>query len=551
MRKKILFFSFVSLFVFIFFKLETLQTNGDDLFFKINKSVEIFGKIYKEVILNYVDEVDPEKFMRAGIKGMLSALDPYTVFIDEKHGEEVDALTTGKYGGIGITISKFDTSIVVVKVLKNYPADKAGIRVGDVIIKIDSITVKDKPLDEVRTYMVGKPGTPIKIWVAREGVKNPLIFEMNRAEVEVRNITYYDFIDSGIVYIKLERFSRNAGEEFRKAIKNLQSRGEIKGLILDLRDNPGGLLDAAVDIVEKFVPEGSLIVSTRGRKSDAYRNYYSTERPLLPDVPLCVVVNNSSASASEIVAGAIQDLDRGIILGTKTFGKGLVQTINYLSYNTFLKMTTAKYYTPSGRCIQEIDYFHKPNSVFISKPDSEQKVFKTRNGRIVYAQGGIMPDTVVEEEKKSDFTESLIQKRMFFKFANRFLAENETLPADFKVDDNLLEKFKKFVKENNFLFKDSFEINLERAIEYAKKQKYSNGYVQEIELTLNKIKTQKIDYFNLYKDEIKTELTKEILARYKYEDELIAWGLSYDKQVKSAILILKDKKIYNSLLAVK
>ncbi|CUS97125.1 S41 family peptidase [Candidatus Chrysopegis kryptomonas] len=551
MKRKILFFSFAFFVILAFFRIEFFQSRGDDLFFKMNKSFEILGKIYKEVILNYVDEVDPEKFMRAGIKGMLSELDPYTVFIDEKHSEEVDALTTGKYGGIGVSISKFDTAIFVIKVSKSYPADKAGIKVGDVIVQIDSVQVKDKSLDEVRTLMVGKPGTTIKLKILREGVGHPLVFELNREEVEVKNITYYDFIEDGIAYVKLERFSRNAGEELRKAIKNLQSKGQINGFILDLRDNPGGLLDAAVDVVEKFIPEGSLVVSTKGRKPDAVRNYYSTEKPLLPDVPLCVIVNNSSASASEIVAGAIQDLDRGIILGTRTFGKGLVQTISYLSYNTFLKMTTAKYYTPSGRCIQEIDYFHKPDGVFISKPDSEKKVFKTKLGRTVYAEGGITPDTVVESEKRSDFVEALVRNRMFFKFANLFSAKNQTLSDDFKITDQIFSEFKEFVMKNNFVFKDSFEINLEKAIEYAKKQKYSNGFVYDVELTLNRIKNQKIDYFKLYRDEIEKELMREILSRYKYEDEVIAWAIKYDEQVKSAVSILKEKKIYNSLLGLK
>jgi carboxyl-terminal processing protease len=548
MKRKFFLFGFTFFIAVGFLK---FHPQNEDIFLKINKSVEVFGKIYKEVILNYVDEVDPEKFIRAGIKGMLSELDPYTVFIDEKHSEEVDALTTGKYGGIGISISKFDTSIVVIKVSRGYPADKAGIRVGDVIVQIDSIYVKDKSLDEVRSLMVGKPGTQLKVKVIREGVSNPLVFELTRAEVEVKNITFYDFIDDGIAYIKLERFSRNAGEELRKAIKNLQSKGEIKGLILDLRDNPGGLLDAAVDVVEKFVPEGSLIVSTKGRKPDAVRNYFSTEKPILLDVPLVVVVNGSSASASEIVAGAIQDLDRGVVLGTKTFGKGLVQTITYLSYNTFLKMTTAKYYTPSGRCIQEIDYFHKPDGVFIQKPDSEQKVFKTKNGRIVYAEGGIFPDTVVEEKKRSDFVEALAQRRLFFKFANKFRAEHESIPDDFVINDSIFSRFEDFVKKSNFSYKDSFEINLEKAVEYAKRQKLNNGYIAEVEAMLNKVRTQRIDYFKLYQEQIADELAREIISRYRYEDELIAWGLKNDNQVKTAIAILKNKKSYNLLLGLK
>jgi carboxyl-terminal processing protease len=548
MKRKFFLFGFTFFIAVGFLK---FHPQNEDIFLKINKSVEVFGKIYKEVILNYVDEVDPEKFIRAGIKGMLSELDPYTVFIDEKHSEEVDALTTGKYGGIGISISKFDTSIVVIKVSRGYPADRAGIRVGDVIVQIDSIYVKDKSLDEVRSLMVGKPGTQLKVKVIREGVSNPLVFELTRAEVEVKNITFYDFIDDGIAYIKLERFSRNAGEELRKAIKNLQSKGEIKGLILDLRDNPGGLLDAAVDVVEKFVPEGSLIVSTKGRKPDAVRNYFSTEKPILLDVPLVVVVNGSSASASEIVAGAIQDLDRGVVLGTKTFGKGLVQTITYLSYNTFLKMTTAKYYTPSGRCIQEIDYFHKPDGVFIQKPDSEQKVFKTKNGRIVYAEGGIFPDTVVEEKKRSDFVEALAQRRLFFKFANKFRAEHESIPDDFVINDSIFSRFEDFVKKSNFSYKDSFEINLEKAVEYAKRQKLNNGYIAEVEAMLNKVRTQRIDYFKLYQEQIADELAREIISRYKYEDELIAWGLKNDNQVKTAVAILKNEKSYNLLLGLK
>jgi carboxyl-terminal processing protease len=547
MKRKFFLFGFTFFIAVGFLK---FHQQNEDIFLKINKSVEVFGKIYKEVILNYVDEVDPEKFIRAGIKGMLSELDPYTVFIDEKHSEEVDALTTGKYGGIGISISKFDTSIVVIKVSRGYPADRAGIRVGDVIVQIDNIYVKDKSLDEVRSLMVGKPGTQLKVKVIREGVSNSLVFELTRAEVEVKNITFYDFIDDGIAYIKLERFSRNAGEELRKAIKNLQSKGEIKGLILDLRDNPGGLLDAAVDVVEKFVPEGSLIVSTKGRKPDAVRNYFSTEKPILLDVPLVVVVNGSSASASEIVAGAIQDLDRGVVLGTKTFGKGLVQTITYLSYNTFLKMTTAKYYTPSGRCIQEIDYFHKPDGVFIQKPDSERKVFKTKNGRIVYAEGGIFPDTVVEEKKRSDFVEALAQRRLFFKFANKFRAEHESIPDDFVINDSIFSRFEDFVKKSNFSYKDSFEINLEKAVEYAKRQKLNNGYIAEVEAMLNKVRTQRIDYFKLYQEQIADELAREIISRYKYEDELIAWGLKNDNQVKTAVAILKNKKSYNLLLGL-
>jgi carboxyl-terminal processing protease len=549
MRNRNLFFGLVFAFGFIYLLRFQLGDDGD-YFFKMNKSIDIFGKVYKEVILNYVDRVDPEKFMRAGIKGMLDALDPYTVFIDEKHSNDVDMLTTGKYGGIGISISKFDDEITIVKVVRGYPADRAGLKVGDVIIEVDSVSVIGKSLDDVRALMLGKPGTPIYLKIKRYGIENPLEFRLKREEIELRNISYYGFIDEGIAYVKLNRFSRRAGEELRKAIRELISRGKISGFILDLRGNPGGLLDAAVDVAEKFLPRGSLIVSTRGRKPDAVKRYYSSENPILPDVPLCVLVDGASASASEIVAGAIQDLDRGIIVGRKTFGKGLVQTISYLSYNTFLKITTAKYYTPSGRSIQAVDYFHRPDGVFIIEPDSVPKVFKTKNGRTVYARGGIMPDSVVDGATHSDFFNALRKERMFFKFASYFMSRHKTLPENFRVDEDLLNEFKKFIKENNFTYRDSLEINISRAIAYAKKHGYRDDYISELEKLLERVRVERDGLFKLYKDEISRQLEIEILSRYKYEPEVIEYTLRFDKQVKVASSILKNRKIYNSLLGL-
>ena len=523
---------------------------AEDYFFKIDKSIEIFGKLYKEVVLNYVDEVDPEKFMKAGIKGMLSALDPYTVFIDEKHSKDVDVLTSGKYGGIGITITMIDSQIAIVKVMEGFAGDKAGLKVGDIILEVDGVSLKGKSLDEARSMMLGRPGTVVRLKVKRWGVDAPLEFQITREEIKIKSVSYYGFVDDGIAYVKLDRFSRGAGEELRKAIRELKSRGKIKGFILDLRNNPGGLLDVAVNVVEKFIPKGSLVVSTRGRKEDAVRNYYSTEEPMLPDVPLCVLVNGSSASASEIVAGAIQDLDRGVILGERTFGKGLVQTISYLAYNTFLKMTTAKYYTPSGRCIQRIDYFHKPNSVFITKPDTLPKVFKTKNGRKVYGNGGITPDTVVAGGKHSDLFVALVRKGMFFKFANYYAGKHK-VDKNFEVDDKIFEEFKKFVKANGFNFKDSVEVALEGAIAYAKRHNYSNLQIAKLKSMLESVKEDNFNAFDRNKDELKRELEREILLRYMYERDVIEHGLRYDRQLKVAISILKNRKIYNSLLEVK
>ncbi|MDL1893640.1 S41 family peptidase, partial [Sphingobacteriales bacterium CHB3] len=342
-----------------------------DFFFKINKGIDIFGRVYKEISLNYVDEVDPEKFMQAGIKGMLGTLDPYTVFIDKEDGDEVEMLTNGRYGGIGVTIGARDGSVQVISVMDGHAAQRAGIIPGDKIIEIDGTKVADKNSNEVRSYMRGEPGTEVKILIQREGENKPILFVVVREDIRVKNVTYAEFIGNGIAYVRLERFSRKAGDELRQSLKELKLKGEIKGLVLDLRGNPGGLLDAAVDVVSKFVTKGNLIVSTKGRRPESEKQYNSVEEPLLPDVPLIVLVNRSSASASEIVAGAIQDLDRGIVVGTRSFGKGLVQTIVPLNYGAQLKVTTARYYIPSGRSIQEIDYMHKDrNGVFATVPDS-------------------------------------------------------------------------------------------------------------------------------------------------------------------------------------
>src|SRR5579862_285369 len=309
-----------------------------DYFFQLNKSIDIFGRVYKEVSLNYVDQVDPQKFMESGIDGLLGSLDPYTNFIDESEGDEIELITTGMYGGIGVTIGVRDGFITVISCMDGYSAAKQGLLPGDRILEIDGKSLTGMKPEDVRSLTRGEPGSEMHVKIDREDEKEPLNFTLTREEIELKNVTYSDFIDSGIGYIKLERFSRGAGNEVRLAIQDLKLRGTMKGIVLDLRDNPGGLLEAAVEIVSKFVPKGSLIVSTKGRKPDSEKKYYSMEDPLVPDVPLIVIVNRNSASASEIVAGAIQDLDRGVILGTRSFGKGLVQTVVPLSYNTQLKI---------------------------------------------------------------------------------------------------------------------------------------------------------------------------------------------------------------------
>lgn len=522
----------------------------EDLYLRIGKGIDMFGKVYKEVATHYVDEVDPEKFMRAGIDGMLNTLDPYTVYIDEKHGDEIELLTKGKYGGIGVTIGLRDGYVTVVQVMEGYSAQRQGILTGDRIIEVEGQKVTGMGLENVRSLVRGEPGTEIKMKVEREGEKEPVEFVLVREEIQVKNVTYTGFVDGGIGYVKLDRFSRQAGDEMRLAIKDLKSKQELKGLILDVRDNPGGLLDVAVDVVAKFVKKGSLVVSTRGRSSDSERRYTAEEEPMLGDTPIIVLVNGQSASASEIVAGAIQDLDRGLIVGTRTFGKGLVQTIAQLPpYNASLKITTAKYYTPSGRCIQEIDYIHKDKAgVFVTTPDSLKKQFKTANGRPVYAAGGIAPDSTVELADKGKLTSELLRKLMFFKYANHYVAAHKELPEKFEVTDDVLKDFRKFLLEKGFEYKEDSEKKLDELADLSKKENYAKPFLDEIGNLRKQVQAEKAKEFERHTDEIKRGLKVEIIGRYKGQQGQIEAGFDGDKQFQVAVALMKNKKEYERRL---
>ena len=398
---------------------------GDaEFYLKIYRGIDTYSKVYKEITINYVDSLDPEEFMRAGVDGMLRTLDPYTVYIGEKENDEIDLITNGKYGGVGVTIGLRDGYVTVINLLEGFSAAKQGVEVGDRIIEVEGKATKGMSLEGIRQFVRGTPGTELKMKIEREGEKKPIDFVLMREEISVHNIAYAGYIQGGIGYVRLERFSRTAGDDLRNTIGDLRAKGELKGLVLDLRDNPGGLLESAVEVVSKFVPESSLVVSTHGRKSDSERKYYSSETPILKDVPTAVLVNRFSASASEIVGGAIQDLDRGVIIGTRTFGKGLVQTITRLSENASLKITTARYYTPSGRCIQEVDYWHRDGEGNVTtKPDSLRREFRTAHNRRVWESGGILPDTVVSDTIRNMFLEELNRKSMLFKYANHYAYE--------------------------------------------------------------------------------------------------------------------------------
>lgn len=524
----------------------------DSVYLKVNQNIDIFGRVYKEIVSNYVDEVDPEKFMRSGIDGMLETLDPYTVYMAGKEEDDIDLLTHGQYGGVGITIGVRDGAITVLAPTEGYSAFKQGVKTGDRIIEVDGFRITGTNPDSVRFRVRGEPGTTVRMKVEREGEKNPIEFTLVREEIQVNNVSYSGFLRDGVGYIRLERFSRRAGEEVRQAVKELQAKGEVKGIILDLRDNPGGLLEAAVETVSKFAKKGSTIVSTRGRRDDETKVYTVSEEPVAANIPLAVLVNRNSASASEIVAGAMQDLDRGIIVGTRSFGKGLVQTVIPLSYNASVKITTARYYTPSGRCIQEIDYLHKnKDGVFATTPDSLKREFRTLNGRPVKELGGITPDSLAEDLSRSSYYGDLMRKAMFFKFATTYIVSHPTFEGEFTADASVMSQFEKFLADQKFEYTDPAEKKLTELKEQMKKEKFASATISSLDAAIGQVRAEKVNTFARYSDEIRNELTDEINSRYHGERGRDRSALSHDPQAQLAATLLLNKKVYDGLLKAK
>ncbi len=527
-----------------------LTGSDSDYFYRVKQSIETFGRVYQEITANYVDQVDPGEFMRAGIDGMLRTLDPYTVFIGENEGDELDLVTNGKYGGVGVSIGIRDGAITVLNLIEGYSAAKQGVQIGDRILTIDGKPTTGLSLEGVRQLVRGAPGTEVRITVEREDEKRPLEFVLLREEIPVRNVTYSGFVAPGIGLIRLERFSRTAGDDVRGALKGLEAQQKLRGVILDLRDNPGGLLDVAVDVVAKFVPESSLVVSTRGRRPDSERRYYSDETPMEPDVPLAVLVNRSTASASEIVAGAVQDLDRGVIVGTRTFGKGLVQTIARISETASLKLTTARYYTPSGRCIQEIDYWHRKDDGSVTTvPDSLRKEFRTRRNRPVWEAGGIQPDTAVTDTMRNAYLDELLRKAMFFTYANRFAAIHKTLPDDFTVSDSLVNDFESYLKEKGFAYEEEGATKVKELRELAARDRYGKEFAATLDRLDRIIASEEQHQINRFREEVRIALRAEILGRIVGDRARAEATFASDRQLQTALHILQLRSVYDTLLA--
>ncbi|MDH7603507.1 MAG: S41 family peptidase [Melioribacter sp.] len=524
--------------------------HDSDFYFEINKSIDIFGRVYKEVALNYVDPIDPEEFMLAGISGMLESLDPYTNFIDDSHQKDIDIITKGKYGGIGATVGLRNENVTIVDLIEGYSAQRQGLRIGDIIIKVDDTPVTKENYESLSNLLKGEPGTSVKITIRREGVNEDLTFNLIREEIEIKNLSFYGFIpeNSNNVYLKLSGFSRAAGDEVKKALLELKSQRKIESIILDLRGNPGGLLDAAIDVCEKFLPKGQLIVTVKGRDSSNVKKYFSQEEPIASSPRLAVLIDEGSASASEIVAGAVQDHDRAVIVGTNSFGKGLVQTVIPLSFNTSLKITTARYYTPSGRCIQKINYSDK-NKVLQKSSTQEQTEFQTDNRRKVLSAGGITPDSIVNNKSKSILIQRLLADGMFFKFATYLYNNNSSMNLNEISDNYLLKEFKNYVEKQSFQFVSPTEKLIEQLKQLAKDENLGEKFIEQLENAKHQIAENNSKEIDKFKDEIISLIKEELAARTIGRIGRILESLKHDNQFETALSILNNPKIYNKFLS--
>lgn len=544
MKKAVLILSAISIFVLGFY----IQRSGD-IYYEISKNMELFGKVYKEISFNYVDEINPEEFMREGIKGMLKSLDPFTVFIDESKQDDIDLMTNGKYGGIGVTIGVRNERVTITEIIEGYAAQKQGLRIGDVVIEVDGQPITSSDIDDLSAKVKGEPGTSVQLKVLRNNDRDTLQFNIIREEIVIKNLVYAGFYpeNSNNVYLKLTNFSRSAAEEIKNALKKLKEEKPIQSIVLDLRGNPGGLLDVAVDVCNKFLQKDLLIVSTRGREASSEKKYFAKEEPIVPNEKLIVLINENSASASEIVAGAIQDHDRGIILGTQSFGKGLVQTITPISYNTSLKITTAKYYTPSGRCIQKIDY-SKKNKVFSTPLIEEKSEFTTDNQRKVYSAGGITPDTLVKFEIEGEITKELLAKGIIFDFADKYYYTNQSTKFEKLNDSKVFSDFTSYIKSKEFNYTPEVEKKLNALIDDLEKNKI-NGKIMN---AASKLKDELKNYFDKelekYKSEILAYIKIELATRYYNQQKGLEESLKYDKQFNTALTLFDNETIYNKLL---
>lgn len=526
-------------------------TERGDRYFEIAKNLDIFATLFKEVNAYYVDEVNPNTLMKTGIDAMLKSLDPYTNYIPEDDIENFRTLSTGQYGGIGAQTRRINGKVYVRMIFEGTPAHTGGLKIGDEVVAIEDIPIKGLSRSEVSKLIKGQINTPVSLTVSRYNKPDDIKLQFKREKITIKSVPYFGMIDNEIGYLKLTEFTMHAGREVKIAVEELKEQG-AKKIILDLRDNPGGLLIEAVNIVNVFIPKGEEIVYTKGKINENNSSYKTLNNPVDADIPLVVLINSGSASASEIVSGAVQDFDRGVLVGERSYGKGLVQMTRPLSYNSQLKVTTAKYYIPSGRSIQVIDYSHrKPDGSVGKIPESLKSAFKTRHGRVVYDGGGIAVDIEVKNTALPHIATSLLFGGLLFDYVTEYYySHDEIAPAsEFELSDKEYNEFINWLKDKNYSYTTKVEKKVEELTASAKQEKYYDEIKDDlIKLKENILKNKNTDLY-LQKDIIKYLLEEEIVSRYYLEKGEIEVSFAKDVVLIEAINVFKNLDRYYQILS--
>jgi len=536
----------------IFLFLATIQVGAQEKNnFELSKNLEIYADLLRQLNLNYADDIKPGELNTTAINAMLEKLDPYTVYVPESKREDFELMTKGEYGGIGALIQQQGDYVIITEPYEEFPAQKAGLRAGDQIMSIDGESAKGKTTTEVSDKLKGVPGSECILHIKRYGDSLTSKVTIVREKIKIPNIPYSGFVSQGVGYISLSQFNPNSAQDVRNAFSQLATDQPLKGLIIDLRGNGGGLLNEAVDIVNIFVPKNELVVTTKGKTKASIQTHVTRNKEIDGSIPLVIMVDNNSASASEIVAGAIQDLDRGVIIGERTYGKGLVQNIVPLPYNSKVKITVAKYYIPSGRCIQAIDYFQQDGPMAVAKaPDSLISAFKTRKGRTVYDGGGITPDVNVESRIFNQISGDLYSQNYIFRFVNDFVLKHDSIASidQFQVTDSLFDAFKSFVSLQSFDYKTETESLLSRIESSSTRESYYAAIGDQLGVMKELIKEEKKKDIDKHRSEIEEMIRVEIITRYYYQKGKIKAALQNDPEIRDAIELLENKNQYDSVL---
>lgn len=517
-------------------------------FFEIAKQLEIYSEVFKQLDMYYIDEINPAELNEKAMKSMLGSLDPYTVFYDEQGIEDVRIKRSGEYAGIGAHTRYRDNRLFIVEPYKESPAVKAGLKAGDEILQIDNILLKDSEGESVGNLLRGTPGTTVNLLVLRQGKE--LNISVERSKIDINPVPYYDMIDAETGYISFVKFNKKASIEIKKAIGDLNERG-MKKLVLDLRNNPGGLLNQAIEITNMFIPKDKTVVTTKSKVKKWSNTYKTKNEPIEPDLPIVVLINGRSASASEIVSGSLQDYDRAVIMGERSFGKGLVQRYRQLAYGTQMKLTISKYYTPSGRCIQELDYSNRDEEGEVPKfSDGKVNTFKTENGRKVFDGGGVMPDVEIDKPETLDLTKQLFASEAFFNFVTSYYYAHPKIaaPDQFQIDKSVFDELMQYLKLHNDDYKTNLEGSFEKALKKSDKDGFDQSLHQEYEDFKTKIIERKLNRLALNKDEILYELNEEILKRYYYREGAYENKLHFDPAIVEAAELLQHESKYERIL---